>query len=640
MKKIIRLSTAFMFIPSVTSIVVACDVLNKINPQKPETDPQKPVEPGTNPQEEFKKLVEEYKKELQEKINEHFRNISANLFELESDKNPAKYDFINLANIKKMTNGGINVSGFNLTSDQQQQLINDSKKAIEFNDSLKKSLLEVTRQEKYVELNIPGYDIKIDYLSTFNNLIMTYNENIQTTIISGTVNYGFQLSIAYLDYDKSENYIKFDENFKFSLTSSDKISESMTMIYNKFIYEALTEYELTNLINTNNSYLSSDKLERFYKDYFNNNKISFQEKLIKTLNENYNKLNNNPEAEVKFVIKKNMEDKVFTKSQTLENLSATNVKIHWKNNKDLYDNIFRTKILVNDETEIINDKRTQVNKNIYSFIKNNFLNYNKNYFNKNVETIKKYKSDFEYSDLEKNKNLYTSSHLLNIILSNIQLQIGDFYQDLPDLNLLSNLSYKKDENENYNLSNQSSGEDLFDKGNAFWVVYQNLVDGLSGFKDGFGIREYSSGNQYYEQYKDLNLVAFTGGEKDSYNQNLWGRIYDQSKINAYLNEALTNNIKEYVTTKSNQDKWLWEMPFDEVKFKDIPAPSGWGYDYKGVEYKYGSWYDNVKNYKKIMKFQQNFINLDIEIDTIFGDANNAKTQGEKWNYYIPILYVE
>ncbi|AKX34439.1 hypothetical protein SLITO_v1c08220 [Spiroplasma litorale] len=119
-----------MFIPSVTSIVIACDMLNKINPQKPGTDPEKPVEPGTNPQEEFKK-------ELQEKINEHFRNISSNMFELESDSKLTKYDFINLANIKKMTNEGINVSGFNLTSDQQQ-LINDSKKAIEFNDSLKK----------------------------------------------------------------------------------------------------------------------------------------------------------------------------------------------------------------------------------------------------------------------------------------------------------------------------------------------------------------------------------------------------------------------------------------------------------------------------------------------------------------------
>ncbi|AKX34438.1 hypothetical protein SLITO_v1c08210 [Spiroplasma litorale] len=156
----------------------------------------------------------------------------------------------------------------------------------------------------------------MDYLSTFNNLIMTYNENIQTTIISGTVNYGFQLSIAYLDYDKSENYIKFDENFKFSLTSSDKISESMTMIYNKFIYEALTGYGLTSILNSNGTFLTNDALEKLYQDYFNNNKNSFQEKLIKTLNENYNKLNNNPEAEVKFVIKKNMEDKVFTKSQT------------------------------------------------------------------------------------------------------------------------------------------------------------------------------------------------------------------------------------------------------------------------------------------------------------------------------------
>ncbi|AKX34436.1 hypothetical protein SLITO_v1c08190 [Spiroplasma litorale] len=78
------------------------------------------------------------------------------------------------------------------------------------------------------------------------------------------------------------------------------------------------------------------------------------------------------------------------------------------------------------------------------------------------------------------------------------------------------------------------------------------------------------------------------------------------------------------------------MPFDEVQLKDIPATSNSSI-YKGLEYHYGRWYKNVKNYKKIMKFQQNFINLDIEIDTIFGDVNNAKTYSEKWNYYVPIL---
>ncbi|AKX34437.1 hypothetical protein SLITO_v1c08200 [Spiroplasma litorale] len=226
--------------------------------------------------------------------------------------------------------------------------------------------------------------------------------------------------------------------------------------------------------------------------------------------------------------------------------------MHWKKDKDLYDEIFRTSELVNDQTQIMNGERAKVNKNIYNFIKPNFVKYNQNYFSENVEIIKKYKKDFSYADLQKNEYLYSSSHFLNLVLSNIQLKIGDFYQDLPDLNLLSNLSYKKNNEEKYNLARSSYDSDLYDKNNTFAVVYKNIDDGLYGFKTGFGIKNYTENNKY----KDLNLVAFTGGEKDSYNQNIWDRFYSPNEINSYLNKYLTNSIKEYVTTKSNQEKWL------------------------------------------------------------------------------------